>query len=217
MALPAIAAAPRHPCGQGRPPVSTPTSRWCPARRSAACRRTARHVQVLRMQPGEALTAVQRPGRRPARQRRGIRATVERMGRSDVEVMVGAYTATAREAGRAVHLAVGMPANERMDWLIEKAAELGVASIQPLMSERSVLRLKGERADKKAGALARRRHRRLRAVRPQPRAAVHDGRQPGRLAQGRRACAAGRRPAAAVAARRQPAAGAGRARPEREG
>jgi 16S rRNA (uracil1498-N3)-methyltransferase len=48
-----------------------------------------------------------------------------------------------------VHLAVGMPANERMDWLVEKAAELGVASIQPLMTERSVLRLSGERAQKK--------------------------------------------------------------------
>jgi 16S rRNA (uracil1498-N3)-methyltransferase len=42
-----------------------------------------------------------------------------------------------------------MPANERMDWLVEKATELGVASIQPLMSERSVLRLNAERAAKK--------------------------------------------------------------------
>jgi 16S rRNA (uracil1498-N3)-methyltransferase len=48
-----------------------------------------------------------------------------------------------------VHLAVGMPANDRMDWLVEKASELGVASIQPLMTERSVLRLSGERAEKK--------------------------------------------------------------------
>ncbi|MES2878383.1 MAG: 16S rRNA (uracil(1498)-N(3))-methyltransferase, partial [Pseudomonadota bacterium] len=36
-----------------------------------------------------------------------------------------------------------------MDWLVEKATELGVASIQPLMTERSVLRLSGERAEKK--------------------------------------------------------------------
>jgi 16S rRNA (uracil1498-N3)-methyltransferase len=42
-----------------------------------------------------------------------------------------------------------MPANDRMDWLVEKATELGVASVQPLISERSVLRLAGERADKK--------------------------------------------------------------------
>jgi 16S rRNA (uracil1498-N3)-methyltransferase len=42
-----------------------------------------------------------------------------------------------------------MPANERMDWLVEKAVELGAASIQPLLAERSVLRLSGERALKK--------------------------------------------------------------------
>ena len=109
----------------------------------------ARHVQVLRMQPGDALTLFNGQGDGQPGSEGEFAATVERMGRSEVEVMVGAYTATAREAGRAVHLAVGMPANERMDWLIEKAAELGVASIQPLMCERSVLRIKGERADKK--------------------------------------------------------------------
>ena len=109
----------------------------------------ARHVQVLRMQPGDALTLFNGRGNGQPGSEGEFAATVERMGRSEVEVVVGAYTATAREASRAVHLAVGMPANERMDWLIEKAAELGVASIQPLMCERSVLRIKGERADKK--------------------------------------------------------------------
>ncbi len=54
-----------------------------------------------------------------------------------------------RETAREVHLALGVPANERMDWLVEKATELGVASIQPLLAERSVLKLKGERAEKK--------------------------------------------------------------------
>jgi 16S rRNA (uracil1498-N3)-methyltransferase len=42
-----------------------------------------------------------------------------------------------------------MPANERMDWLVEKATELGVASIQPLATAHGVLRLSGERAEKK--------------------------------------------------------------------
>jgi 16S rRNA (uracil1498-N3)-methyltransferase len=42
-----------------------------------------------------------------------------------------------------------MPANDRMDWLVEKATELGARSIQPLLSERSVLRLSGDRAEKK--------------------------------------------------------------------
>ena len=114
---------------------------------------TARHVQVLRLQPGDRITLFNGQGipadNGEAASEGEFEATVERMGRSDVDVMIGPYTATHREATREVHLAVGMPANERMDWLVEKATELGAASIQPLMSERSVLRLKSERADKK--------------------------------------------------------------------
>ena len=106
----------------------------------------ARHVQVLRLQPGERITLFNGQGELEGE----FEATVERMGRSDVDVTIGAFTATAREATRAIHLVVGMPANDRMDWLVEKATELGAASIQPVMSERSVLRLKAERADKKA-------------------------------------------------------------------
>ena len=102
----------------------------------------ARHVQVLRMQPGDALTLFDGAGGEYA-------ATVERMGRSDVAVTVGAHQQVEREASRAVHLAVGMPANERMDWLVEKATELGVSSIQPLATAHGVLRLSGERAEKK--------------------------------------------------------------------
>jgi len=108
----------------------------------------ARHVQVLRLQPGESITLFN--GQASTDGQFGeFAATVTHMGRSSVQVQVGAWTATQREASRDVHLAVGMPANERMDWLVEKAAELGVASIQPLMTERSVLRLSGERAQKK--------------------------------------------------------------------
>ena len=104
----------------------------------------ARHVQVLRLQPGDAITLFN--GQAPGGE---FDATVTHMGRSDVQVEVGAHRSTEREPVHQVHLAVGMPANDRMDWLVEKATELGVASIQPLMSERSVLRLAGERADKK--------------------------------------------------------------------
>ena len=103
----------------------------------------ARHVQVLRLQPGDSITLFD--GLSDAE----FDATITRMGRSDVQVQVGARRSAAKEPARAVHLAVGMPANERMDWLVEKATELGVASIQPLMTERSVLKLSGERAEKK--------------------------------------------------------------------
>ena len=104
----------------------------------------ARHVQVLRLQPGDPLTLFDGRGGE-------YEALVEHMGRSEVRVAIGAHHAIEREAPVAVHLALAMPANERMDWLVEKATELGVASIQPLVAERSVLRLAGERAQKKQG------------------------------------------------------------------
>lgn len=108
----------------------------------------ARHVQVLRLQPGDTITLFH-GGQAESDPGGEFDATILKMGRSDVRVVVGAHHATEREAPRAVHLLAGITANERMDWLVEKATELGVASITPLVAERSVLKLKGERAEKK--------------------------------------------------------------------
>ena len=102
----------------------------------------ARHVQVLRLQPGATITLFDGLGGE-------WQATVLRMGRSEVLVRLDTHEALEREAARAVTLAIGMPANERMDWLVEKATELGVARIVPLHTQHGVLRLSGERAGKK--------------------------------------------------------------------
>lgn len=101
-----------------------------------------RHVQVLRLQPGDTITLFNGEGGE-------CEAEITRMGRSEVDVRIVSHCDVEREAPRAVHLALGMPANERMDWLLEKATELGMAGLQPLQTERSVLRLSGERAEKK--------------------------------------------------------------------
>jgi len=102
----------------------------------------ARHVQVLRLQPGLRITLFNGEGGE-------FDATVEEMGRRDVRVQVGAHDPVEREGRTQVTLALGVPANERMDWLVEKATELGAAAIQPLQTERTVLRLSGERAAKR--------------------------------------------------------------------
>lgn len=102
----------------------------------------ARHVQVLRLQPGSPITLFDGRGGE-------WDAQVIRMGRSDVLVAVGSYHAIECEPQRAIHLATGLMASDRMDWLVEKATELGAASFTPVLAERSSLRLSGERAEKK--------------------------------------------------------------------
>jgi 16S rRNA (uracil1498-N3)-methyltransferase len=101
-----------------------------------------RHVQVLRLQPGDAIALFDGHGGE-------WQAHIEQIGRSVVSVQIVEHVAVERELAFEVTIAIGMPANERMDNVVEKATELGVASIQPLLCERSVLRLAGERADKK--------------------------------------------------------------------
>jgi 16S rRNA (uracil1498-N3)-methyltransferase len=102
----------------------------------------ARHAQVRRVQPGDALVLFDGSGS-------DWPATVTTMGRSRVAVLLGEPVRVARELPLAVTIALVMPANDRMDTLVEKASELGVAAIQPLQGERSVLRLAPERAERK--------------------------------------------------------------------
>jgi 16S rRNA (uracil1498-N3)-methyltransferase len=102
----------------------------------------ARHAQVRRVQPGQALVLFDGSGGEWA-------AEVVAMTRSAVRVRLRQHHAVERELASHVTLAIGMPAGERMDWLVEKATELGVACIQPLQCERSVLRVTGERAARK--------------------------------------------------------------------
>jgi len=103
---------------------------------------TARHVQVRRMQPGDEITLFSGEGGECV-------AVITRMGRSDVGVLVTQKLDVERELALRIHLWSGITANERMDWLLEKATELGASTLLPITAERSVLKLKGERSDKK--------------------------------------------------------------------
>lgn len=99
---------------------------------------TARHAKVLRLTGGEAVTVFDGTGGEWAGELLDNR-----------HLHLHRHLPIEREAHARVLLAIGMPANERMDALVEKAVELGVAALQPLITRRSVLRLQGERAQRR--------------------------------------------------------------------
>ncbi|MFT6491686.1 MAG: 16S rRNA (uracil1498-N3)-methyltransferase [Porticoccus sp.] len=64
-------------------------------------------------------------------------------------VLITGFTETSRESPLYISLGIGLSRGDRMDWVIQKATEVGVAEITPLFTARSEVRLKGDRADKK--------------------------------------------------------------------
>jgi 16S rRNA (uracil1498-N3)-methyltransferase len=67
--------------------------------------------------------------------------------KTSVEI-IDRYTVN-HESPLKITLAQGLAAGDKMDWIIQKAVELGIQSIQPLLTERSIIKLDRERADKK--------------------------------------------------------------------
>src|SRR5438105_2015563 len=102
----------------------------------------AHHVQVLRLAQGETITLFNGEGGEYA-------ATLATVEKRRVEVEVKAFSAQDRELPYAITLAQALPESSKMDWVVEKAVELGVAGIQPLAAQRCVVRLSSERAEKK--------------------------------------------------------------------
>ncbi len=68
----------------------------------------------------------------------------------EMRVMLDEWHAIERESPLKLTLAQALPTGDKMDWIIQKAVELGAAAIQPLQAKRSVVRLAGERAAKRA-------------------------------------------------------------------
>lgn len=76
-------------------------------------------------------------------------AKINDIGKHGVTVQIGAHHAVERESPLSVTLAQAISSGDKMDLTLQKATELGIARIQPLESERSVVRLSGERAAKR--------------------------------------------------------------------
>lgn len=77
------------------------------------------------------------------------RVQLVRVAREGVAAKVIAWAAVERESPLPVTLAQAISSGDRMDFTLQKAVELGVGAIVPLAAERSVVRLSGERAEKR--------------------------------------------------------------------
>ena len=82
-----------------------------------------------------------------------------------VSAEVGTGRRVDRESPLAITLLQGVSRGPRMDTVMQKATELGVRIVQPVLAERSVVRLDAERGAGAPGTLAAHRHQCLRAVR----------------------------------------------------
>jgi 16S rRNA (uracil1498-N3)-methyltransferase len=111
-----------------------------PGAQFALAPEAAQHVaKALRLRAGDALVVFDGRGGE-------YEATIQRIEKDRVDVKTGAWREADLEPPLAVGLVQGVPEADKMDWIIQKATELGVAWIQPVTCERSVVRLSGERA-----------------------------------------------------------------------
>lgn len=120
---------------------------YCPEPLSAGLAITlpdavAHHLHVLRLQAGDEVTLFNGEGGQ-------YQARIDSIDKRRAAVTLLAHEARDVELPFAITLAQALPEASKMDWIIEKAVELGVAAIAPLAAQRCVVRLSAERAEKR--------------------------------------------------------------------
>lgn len=98
--------------------------------------------RVLRLRPGDDVCVFNGEG--PERS-----AVIEAISRNTVTLRVGASRETNTETPLRVHLVQGVSRGERMDFVIQKATELGVKRVTPVLTEYGVVKLDTKRAEKR--------------------------------------------------------------------
>lgn len=101
-----------------------------------------RHIHVLRLNAGDSITLFNGTGN-------DFAATLQTIGKRHAECHIHAQRQPENESPLAITLVQAVSSGERMDFTLQKSVELGVRAIQPIISERCVVRLSGERADKR--------------------------------------------------------------------
>jgi len=114
-----------------------------PGARVALPESAAAHlVRVLRLQPGDECVLFNGDGR-------DYDARIVAIGKRSIEADVGTARTVDNESPLRITLLQGIARGEKMDWILQKATELGVASVLPVGSERSEVKLDAARADKR--------------------------------------------------------------------
>jgi 16S rRNA (uracil1498-N3)-methyltransferase len=102
----------------------------------------AHHIHVLRLAADESFTLFNGEGGEYTARLAGAEKK-----RAHAEIL--SFSAREAELPFALTIAQALPESSKMDWIVEKAIELGAAAIQPILSQRCVVRLSGERAEKR--------------------------------------------------------------------
>lgn len=104
---------------------------------------TAHHIFVLRLKLGDHIELFNGEGG-------SFLAVLIEVGKKQARAEIKLYQAMETELPFGLSLAQALPEGSKMDWIIEKAVELGVSNIQPLAAQRCVVKLNTERAEKKS-------------------------------------------------------------------
>jgi 16S rRNA (uracil1498-N3)-methyltransferase len=99
-------------------------------------------TSVLRMAVGQTITLFNGHGGEYSAQ-----LTQAKKGKASAEIT--GFLDADRESLLELHLAIGISRGERMDWIVQKATELGINQITPLFTERCEVKLSGERLEKR--------------------------------------------------------------------
>ena len=101
-----------------------------------------RHIHVLRLNAGDSITLFNGTGN-------DFDATLQEIGKRHAQCHITAQRQPENESALNITLVQAVSSGERMDFTLQKSVELGVRAIQPIISERCVVRLSGDRADKR--------------------------------------------------------------------
>lgn len=99
-------------------------------------------ISALRMSTGQLITLFNGQGGQYC-------AELIEAKKSKATVIIKSFEAVEHESPLGIHLAIGISRGERMDWIVQKATELGVSEITPLFTEHCEVKLSGDRLKKK--------------------------------------------------------------------